>query len=179
MTQGINIATEIKKNPVYSFLYHLSDSTKSKMCFFISHKNEDTDAAIELGNHIMNDFGYNIYLDVYDGALQEADENDDVDSIVKSIHKGLNYSTHLLCVVTDKSKESWWIPYEIGYAQAKDKKTASIKIKTSEYLPSFLRASDSEVFNTIKELDAYLSKQSIFEPTVPEANYVYFDYDKR
>ena len=179
MIQGINVAEEVRKNPIYSLFYHLSDSTKSKICFFISHKNEDTDAAVELGNHIMNDFGYNIYLDIYDSSLQEADKNDDVDSIVKSIHKGLNYSTHLLCVVTDKSKESWWIPYEIGYAQAKNKKTASMKIKNSEYLPSFLRASDSKIFETIKELDEYLSKESLFEPTAPQANYIYFDYDKR
>lgn len=178
MSQGVNVAEAVKKNPIYSLFYHLSDSTKSKICFFISHKNEDVDAAIELGNHIMNDFGYNIYLDIYDNSLQEADKNNDVDAIVESIHKGLNYSTHLLCVVTDKSKESWWIPYEIGYAQAKEKKTASIKLKASEYLPTFLRANDSKIFYTIKELDGYLSKQSLFEPKASKAEYIYFDYDK-
>lgn len=176
MPQGINVAEEVKKSSTFSLIYPYHSA--SKICFFISHKNEDVDAAIELGNHIMNNFGYDIYLDIYDGTLQEADENNDVETIVKSIHKGLDYSTHLLCVVTDKSKESWWIPYEIGFAQAKGKKTASIKLKVSEYLPSFLRVNDSKVFYTIKELDEYLSKQSLFEPKAPKAEYVYFDYDK-
>lgn len=64
----------------------------------------------------MNDFGYNIYLDLYDETLQAADQNNDIETIVKSIQDGLKYSTHLLCVVTEKSKESWWIPYKIGYS---------------------------------------------------------------
>ena len=176
MRQGKNVAEEIKNEPYRRYLYDQS-SKSSGLCFFISHKNEDADAALEIGNHIMNDFGYNIYLDLFDEALQVADQNKDVETIVKSIHNGLKYSTHLLCVVTEKSKESWWIPYEIGFAQANNKKTASLKLKASEYLPTFLRANGSDVFYTVKELDVYLTKQSIWEPVSPEAEYIYFQYD--
>jgi len=176
MRQGVNVAEEIKNTPIRQYLYEQGSKSRG-LCFFISHKNEDADAALEIGNHIMNDFGYNIYLDLFDETLQIADQNNDVETIVKSIHKGLSYSTHLLCVVTEKSKESWWIPYEIGYAQANSKKTVSLKLKTSEYLPTFLRANGASVFYTIKELDEYLSKQSIWEPIAPKAEYVYFQYD--
>lgn len=176
MRQGVNVAEEINKAPIYRYRYS-QESKSSGLCFFISHKNEDADAALEIGNHIMNDFGYNIYLDLFDETLQLADQNNDIETIVKSIHRGLSYSTHLLCVVTEKSKESWWIPYEIGYAQANNKKTASLKLKASEYLPTFLRANGAEVFYTVKELDAYLTKQSIWEPVAPAAEYVYFQYD--
>lgn len=97
MRQGKNVAEEIKNEPYRRYLYDQS-SKSSGLCFFISHKNEDADAALEIGNHIMNDFGYNIYLDLFDEALQVADQNNDVETIVKSIHNGLKYSTHLLCV---------------------------------------------------------------------------------
>ena len=176
MRKGINVAEELKNTPYRYYLYD-QNMRPGGTCFFISHKNEDADAALEIGNHIMNDFGYNIYLDLFDETLQLADQNNDVETIVKSIHKGLSYSTHLLCVVTEKSKESWWIPYEIGYAQANNKKTASLKLKASEYLPTFLRANGSSVFYTVKELDDYLSKQSIWEPVASEAEYVYFQYN--
>lgn len=176
MQPGKNRAEIIKSQPISQFLYQ-QGSKVPKLCIFISHKNEDVDAAVEIGNHIMNDFGYDIYLDLYDATLQAADEEGDIETIVKSIQDGLKYSTHLLCIVTEKSKESWWIPYEIGYAQANNKKTASLKLKKAEYLPTFLRANESKVFFTVKELDAYLTKQSIWEPVAPAAEYIYFEYD--
>ncbi len=176
MNKGTNIAEKIILDPIASLMYERNRSSLN-ICVFISHKDEDTDAAIEIGNHIMNDFGYDIYLDLYDKKLQIADRNDDVEGVVNSIQEGLKYSTHLLCVVTEKSKESWWIPYEIGYAQANEKKTSSIKLKKSEFLPSFLRANNSAIFLTIKELDGYLSNQSIWKPISQAHRYTYFEYD--
>ena len=161
LVSGINIAQAIRENSVYA-LINRQDKGRSKICFFISHKDEDTDAAIVLGKHITEDFGYNIYLDVYYNELQEADKNNDPDGIVNAIHKGIQYASHLLCVVTEKSKDSWWIPYEIGFAQAKGVKTSSIKVKQAEYLPTYLRVYNSPVFLTIGELDDYLSKNGSY-----------------
>ena len=101
LVSGINIAQAIRENSVYA-LINRQDKGRSKICFFISHKDEDTDAAIVLGKHITEDFGYNIYLDVYDNELQEADKNNDPDGIVNAIHKGIQYASHLLCVVTNQ-----------------------------------------------------------------------------
>lgn len=157
LTSGINIAQAIREDSLYA-LVSRQDKNRSKICFFISHKDEDTDAAIVLGKHIAEDFGYNIYLDVYDSELQKADKNNDPNGVVNAIHKGIQYASHLLCVVTEKSKNSWWIPYEIGFAQANSVKTSSIKAKQAEYLPTYLRVDNSPVFLTIGELDDYLSK---------------------
>lgn len=176
MVPGKNIA-EVIRNDSFSRYLYCQSSNLSEQCFFISHKNEDAEAALEIGNHIMNDFGCNIYLDLFDEALQIADRNNDVETIVKSIQNALKYSTHLLCIVTEKSKESWWVPYEIGFAQANCKKTASIKLKTAEYLPTFLCVNESEVFYTVKELDAYLMRQSPRKPILLPTEYVYFQYD--
>ena len=102
MTKGKNIAELIKSgdNPLYNQYGYI----KTDICIFISHKDEDTEAAIELGNHIMQDFGYDIYLDIYDEELQEADRNNDIEGIVKRIKEGLRYATHLLCIISEKSK---------------------------------------------------------------------------
>ena len=157
MKQGINVAQEIHSGSLYA-LASRQDKERSKICFFISHKEEDTEAAIELGNHIMEDFGYNIYLDVYDKTLQNADKNNDVEGVVNAIHQSIQYASHLICIISEKSKNSWWIPYEIGFAKANNVKTSSLKIKQTEYLPSYLRINDSPVFLTLREIDDYLSK---------------------
>lgn len=182
MAAGINIAQAIREDFVYASV-NRQDKDRSKICFFISHKDEDTDAAIVLGKHITEDFGYNIYLDVYDRELQEADKNKDPDGVVNAIHKGIQYASHLLCVVTEKSKDSWWIPYEIGFAHAVGVKTSSIKVKQVEYLPTYLEMDDSPVFLTIGELDDYLSKNgpygSLFSKqivgTTSEEIYLHFE----
>lgn len=182
MPSGINIAQVIREKSLYALL-NRQDKERSKMCFFISHKEEDADAAIALGKHIMEDFGFNIYLDIYDNELQQADKNNDPEGVVNAIHKGIQYASHLLCVVTEKSRTSWWIPYEIGFAQANCVKTSSIKIKQSEYLPTYLRVNNSPVFLTIGELDDYLNKNKVygglFSQNITEATndelYLYFE----
>ena len=83
----------------------------------------------------MQDLGLDVYLDIYDKSLQRADEDGNLEGIVASIQKGVSYASHLLCVISDKSKDSWWMPYEIGYAQANGVNTASIIVKNTEYLP--------------------------------------------
>ena len=114
---------------------------------------------------------------------EEADKNNDPEGVVNAIHKGIQYASHLLCIVTGKSKDSWWIPYEIGFAQANGVKTSSIKIKQAEYLPTYLRVDNSPVFLTIVELDEYLSKNGpyggLFSKMVAgasnEETYLYFE----
>lgn len=182
MKNGVNIAEAIRKDFMYDLLSR-QDEKRSKICFFISHKEEDAKAAIELGKHIVEDFGYNIYLDVYDSELQKADRANDAEGVVNAIHKGIQYASHLLCIVSEKSKNSWWIPYEIGFAKAHNVKTSSIKIKQTEHLPTYLRVNDSPVFLSIRELDDYLSKNgrygSLFSNTKTEIGeertYQYFD----
>lgn len=159
MVKGINIATPEAQHDIYSLLVKQpSQGTvkRDRICVFISHKDIDTQAAIEIGNHIMEDLGLNIYLDVYDKSLQAADKEGDLEGIVASIQKGVSYASHLLCVISDKSQDSWWMPYEIGFAQAYDIKTSSIIVKETEHLPTYLRIKDSPVFFDIKSFDEYM-----------------------
>lgn len=160
MKKGVNIAAPEILHGVYSLIAKQPSHTpprRERVCIFISHKDADTSAAIEIGNHIMNDLGFDIYLDVYDKTLQKSDAEGNLEGIVSSIQKGIGFASHLLCVISDKSKDSWWMPYEIGFAQAHGVNTASIIIKNTEYLPTYLRIKESPVFDNIEAFDAYMA----------------------
>lgn len=53
----------------------------------------------------------NIYLDTNDCELKEAVSSANDKKIVDSIKTGLQYSSHLLCLISDKTKLSWGVPY--------------------------------------------------------------------
>ena len=106
----------------------------------------------------MDDLGLDVYLDIYDKALQKADVEGNLEGIVSSIQQGISYASHLLCIISDKSKDSWWMPYEIGFAQANGVNTASIIVKNTEYLPTYLRVKESPVFFDVEAFDSYMAK---------------------
>lgn len=112
---------------------------REEKCVFISHKKEDESAAVAIGKFLMEIVGVNIYLDIMDTNLQAATQTENDKLIVDSIKKGLEYSTHLLCLISDKTRLSWWVPYEIGIADNKNISIASLKLKTVDDIPSFLK----------------------------------------
>lgn len=124
-------------------------------CIFISHKAEDKDKAIEIGEYIRRHADIDIYLDIYDSRLQVATEREDHNSIVNHIEKGISSSTHVLCLISDKTRFSWWVPYEIGYAKKSNKKIASLKLKGIDDIPSFLKI-EKTIMGT-KSLNQYLN----------------------
>lgn len=120
---------------------------KDHHCVFISHKKEDEDAAIAIGNYLTDTAGINIYLDTQDCILKEAVSSENDRQIVESIQKGLTYSSHLLCLVSDKTKLSWWVPYEIGFADKQGIHIAALKLKDVDDIPSYLKIKKT-LFNT-------------------------------
>ena len=112
---------------------------RREKCVFISHKKEDEQAAIDIGKFLMEVVGVNIYLDILDEDLQTATQTENDRLIVNSIKEGLDCSTHLLCLISDKTRLSWWVPYEIGIADNKNISIASLKLKCVNDIPSFLK----------------------------------------
>ena len=49
--------------------------------------------------------------------------------IVASVINGPKLSQILLCIISDKTRLSWWVPYEIGMADNAGIKIAPIKTK--------------------------------------------------
>lgn len=130
---GTNLAN-IKSNFEFS-LYSSSD----KKCIFISHKKEDEAIALKIGDFLMNEIDVDIYLDINDCDLKESLILKDNKKIVDSIKIGLECSTHLLCLVSDKTRLSWWVPYEIGYADKKNIDIATLKLSSTDDIPEYLK----------------------------------------
>ncbi len=123
-------------------------------CIFISHKQEDSEAAKKIADYIIERAGVDVYLDQNDYGLQHAVRWGNDEQIVRYIERGLNKSTHLLCLISDKTKESWWVPYEVGYAKSSQKDILSLKLKNVTDIPSFLKI--EKVLSGTRSLNSYL-----------------------
>lgn len=60
-----------------------------------------------------------------------------------------------MCLVSNATQTSWWVPYEVGYAKKSDKKISTLKYKDILDVPSFLKVED--VIRGSKQLNVYLS----------------------
>lgn len=152
-------------------------SQKDPRCVFISHKKEDEDAAIAIGSYLINTVGVNIYLDTQDCTLQEAVSSENDLRIVESIQKGLTCSSHLLCLVSDKTKLSWWVPYEIGFADKQGIDIAALKLKDVDDIPSYLKIKKA-LFNT-EDFLLYISRLIPYWSFMPEKNYTRLSTDDK
>ncbi len=147
----------------------LESRVEKENCIFISHKKEDENAAIEVGNFLLSEVGVNIYLDVNDCVLQEAVSKENDKKIVDSIKRGLGVSTHLLCLISDKTKLSWWVPFEIGVADIENKYIASLKLRNVDEIPSFLKI--HETLYDIQDLIKYSSRVTPLSYYFESSNY--------
>lgn len=161
MAKGINRA--YTRNLFESNLVH-----GKKGCIFISHKYEDLKAAQEVADYI-TDYGFDVYLDDRDFRLQKAVNANDSEGIVSCIEDGLNTSTHILVLVTDNTRISWWVPYETGYAKKGEKGIASLLLKKADEFPDYLKI--EKTLRGFKDLTDYLETlpklTPIMESTVP------------
>ncbi|WP_400245954.1 toll/interleukin-1 receptor domain-containing protein [Niallia sp. JL1B1071] len=133
--RGINLANP--NNLVQKSIFASSNSNANAICIFLSHISEDKDAVVKIGNYIQ-DAGYNIYLDIYDEALNQAVKSGNPDAITKSIEKGLEYSSHVMCIVSEETVKSWWVPYEIGFGKRSRKPLSTLTLKNTITIPSYL-----------------------------------------
>lgn len=126
-------------------------------CVFISHSSIDKPAAREAAELILS-LGVDIYFDENDDGLQQADKSGDDRKVVECIETGITNSTLLLGIITEKTKESWWVPYEIGSATGRRTPHAHLITKEVQALPSYIRA--STIIESLKALKNWLPRQS-------------------
>lgn len=109
------------------------------ICVFISHKSCDKSAAEYIAKYIREYLRMDVYLDKWDVLLQQSECRKDDSGIVKCIHKGLDISTHLLCLLSNDTETSWWVPYEIGYADKSGISIATAQLANVKDVPSYLK----------------------------------------
>jgi len=148
-------------------------SAQKGNCVFISHKKEDESTAKAIGDYLMNQVGVDIYLDLYDMELKEAVSVENDKKIVASIKKGISTSTHLLCLVSDKTRLSWWVPYEVGVAGEQGKDIATLKLKGIDDIPSFLKI--EQVLKNIQEFFDYTRSLEPYGGIFSERMYTVMD----
>src|SRR5688572_20084136 len=83
-------------------------------CVFISYRLSDSEVAQHVAKFLMETAECDVYFSDNDAALMYAlDTNNDL-NIVQSIDAGIAEATHLLGIISNKTKGSWWVPYEFG-----------------------------------------------------------------
>ncbi|PUA19357.1 toll/interleukin-1 receptor domain-containing protein [Glaciimonas sp. PCH181] len=93
----------------------MSKPIGQKMKIFISHQQVDSELALSLSKRLLTVHGISTYLDVIDSAVSASG-----DALADHVKDELGKCTQLLAVVSDATRASWWVPWEIGIATEKD-----------------------------------------------------------
>jgi len=127
------------------------------MKVFISHQKSDRDAAKKIADYLIS-VGIQVYFDEFDRELQQADAANDPKGVVAAIKKGINTSTHMLCVISPSTLNSKWVPFEVGYGYDRtDLKTLTLKgIKNSD-LPDYIKT--KPIIRDIYDINKFLEEQ--------------------
>jgi len=76
---------------------------------FISHSRRDKKKARAVARALKAS-NVDYYFDENDEELQLADEQDDDLKVVGCIENGIERCSHLLGIITEHTKDSWWVP---------------------------------------------------------------------
>lgn len=123
-------------------------------CIFLSHSSKDK-AVVRLIAKYIKDHGIDVYFDENDRKLQSAVAKDNFEEIVECIQDGLKNSTHALCIMSNHTVESQWVPYEIGYSSSLGHPLALLPLAEVTSLPEFYRV--AIVLETSADLEEYLT----------------------
>lgn len=99
---------------------------------FISHKNTDSGLAEAVAKRVRIN-GMDTYLDTVDDALVR-----DGPELADLLLERMGQCNQLIAVVSEQTKDSWWVPWEIGVGSEKDFRMASFS-RSYVSLPSYLK----------------------------------------
>ena len=139
------------------------------MKVFISHKKEDSAQALTVQSAFSKN-GVITYLDVLDSSLNGGGKE-----LTDHIKKNLNLCSDIIVVMSAVTKNSWWVPFEIGMSAQVDMPTASF-LKSDVELPSYL--SYWPRLKLISDIDKYVAVRKRTEQIMNE-QYGYYDVANR
>lgn len=117
------------------------------MKVFVSHKKEDRLIAGAVAERLSRN-GAEVYLDVIDPDAHRAG-----DDLADYLRTALASCTDLMAVVSAKTKESWWVPWEIGVASEKEYPLSTFAGDNCE-LPLYLKK--WPYLKTLSDIDTYV-----------------------
>lgn len=98
---------------------------------FISHKDSDSELAERVARRVRYN-GMDTYLDTIDDALAK-----DGPDLADLLLARMSSCQQLIAVVSSQTKDSWWVPWEIGVGSEKSFRMASYS-EQHVSLPSYL-----------------------------------------
>ena len=125
-------------------------------CVFISHQKADASICSHIDDYLKK-AGIDVYFDEYDKDLKEYYQNKNPKGVVNSIKKGIQHSSHMLCVISPNTLHSKWVPWEIGYGYDITQLSAlTLKGIKEEQLPDYLKT--VTLVRGTRTLNEYISK---------------------
>lgn len=168
--QGRNLAKSVSYANSFSF----ESERSTAPCVFVSYKGDDKPAAKKIVE-LLKYADVDVYFDEDDYMLTVANHIGDDRAVVNFIEEGVRNSTHILAVISDKTKESWWVSFEIGSARRKGCQVSYVALKDVDMLPSYLKiaeqiTSDYSVNEWIKRnFQTYIAKSySVRDISIPK-----------
>ncbi|MHA0048670.1 toll/interleukin-1 receptor domain-containing protein [Deinococcus sp. PEB2-67] len=136
---GINRAVLSEQTERIIKSFHSADPYDGKRaCVFISYKGADIDMARAAAKALKAQ-EIDIWFDEHDPLLTIANQAGNHAEVVRRIEEGIANSTHILVMISESTKESWWVSFEIGSARRKEAEVAYIPRNNVTYLPSYLK----------------------------------------
>ncbi|OJV88391.1 MAG: hypothetical protein BGO34_18775 [Bacteroidia bacterium 44-10] len=124
-------------------------------CVFISHQKDDACICRNIAEYLIK-AGIDVYFDEYDNNLKFYSQKNNPKNVVDSIKKGINKSSHMLCVFSQNTLYSKWVPWEIGYGYDKTNLSVlTLKGITNTQLPEYLNT--VPIIRGTKTLNEYIS----------------------
>lgn len=171
MEKGYNKANLSESIQLWFKAYSNNEYLK-RPCVFLSHKREDKAECKKIAQYLKQaEIDY--YLDEEDSTLQIAASNNDPIKITESIKKGIRQSTHMMVVISEKTYQSQWVPFEVGYGHSAildkdlkdDEEPDRIKLSiltlkdiSEKSLPDYMKV--GYIIRGTKSLNTYISKIS-------------------
>lgn len=124
------------------------------MKVFISHQRVDSDIAGTIAARLQVYHDIDSYLDIIDPVASKSG-----DQLGEYIRKQMSLCSQLMAVVSVATKESWWVPWEIGVATEKDYPICTFA-RDNTQLPEYLKK--WPYLRSQQDIDEYarVSKQS-------------------
>lgn len=101
------------------------------MKFFISHKKEDEYTATRIASELRL-LGVSFYLDIMDNSVTRNGKE-----LTDHIRANLNDCTDIIVIMSEQTRYSQWVPFEVGMSAQLNMPTATF-LQENVYLPEFL-----------------------------------------
>jgi hypothetical protein len=151
--------------------YFGSATRSAGKCIFISHSSLDKPFA-RLVAAAIGSMGVDVYFDEADICIRSRPGDA---GLVGCIQTGIDNSTHLLGLITRNTKESWWVPFEIGGAMGQRKDCAHLIARDVTSAPAYIKVSQiladqDDLANWVAKIRGE-GKTALFESLKKSAEY--------